>query len=518
MYRYSNGQISLADFKQPMGMNLKEDNRWVKKAQIIPWNEIEKKYAALFTNRKGNVAKSVHLALGACIIQAEYGYSDEETALQIQENPYLQYFCGYPGYDDKKLPFDPSLMVYFRKRLTPEILGSVNEMIIAKATKSDEKDGENEKAAEKAEESESVDDDDSNNSDNDNDNDNDNDSDNDKSDDSDDDPDNGSGTANIPENSGTMIIDATCAPSNIRYPQDVSLLDDAREEAEKLIDELHSPEDGRKPRTYRKLAHKDYLKYARCRKHNAKMTRKAIGKQLSYLRRDLDAIDKKLDLGKALNSRQAERLKTIRTIYDQQKYMYDRHTHTVPDRIVSVSQPFIRPIVRGKAAKPVEFGAKLDISVVDGWTRLEYFSFDAYNEAMNLKEITKRFLKREGHYPSRILADKIYRNRENLRYCKERGIRLSGPALGRPKKDEIRDKAQDYRDECERVEVERRFSLAKRKCGMGLVTAKLRETAAHVIAMSVLVLNLRKIHRAFWQLLNFLLELLGLGGELGVVQ
>ena len=112
------------------------------------------------------------------------------------------------------------------------------------------------------------------------------------------------------------------------------------------------------------------------------------------------------------------------------------------------------------------------------------------------------FREREGHYPSRILADKIYRNRENLSYCKERGIRLSGPALGRPRKGDIRDKAQDYLDECERVEVERRFSLAKRKCGMGLVTAKLRETAAHVIAMSVLVLNLRKIQCAFckfWQ-------------------
>ena len=104
MYRYSNGQISLADFKQPVGMNLKESNRWVKKAQTIPWPEIEKRYAALFTNRKGNVAKPLRLALGACIIQAEYGFSDEETALMIQENPYLQYFCGYPGYDDEKLP------------------------------------------------------------------------------------------------------------------------------------------------------------------------------------------------------------------------------------------------------------------------------------------------------------------------------------------------------------------------------------------------------------------------------
>ena len=169
MYRYSNGQISLADFKQPVGMNLKESNRWVKKAQTIPWLEIEKRYAALFTNRKGNVAKPLRLALGACIIQAEYGYSDEETALQIQENPYLQYFCGYPGYDDEKLPFDPSLMVYFRKRLTPEVLGEINEMIVRDAKERQEK------------EAESKD-----------------------NDDSDDAPRSGG-------NSGTMIVDATCA-------------------------------------------------------------------------------------------------------------------------------------------------------------------------------------------------------------------------------------------------------------------------------------------------------------------
>ena len=184
MYRYSNGQISLADFKQPVGMNLKESNRWVKKAQTIPWPEIEKRYAALFTNRKGNVAKPLRLALGACIIQAEYGFSDEETALMIQENPYLQYFCGYPGYDDEKLPFDPSLMVYFRKRLTPEVLGEINEMIVRDAKERQVK------------EAESKDDDD----------------------DSDGQP----GTGG---NSGTMIVDATCAPSNIRYPQDEQMME-----------------------------------------------------------------------------------------------------------------------------------------------------------------------------------------------------------------------------------------------------------------------------------------------------
>ena len=472
MYRYSNGQISLSDFKQPVGMNLKESNRWVKKAQTIPWPEIEKRYAALFTNRKGNVAKPLRLALGACIIQAEYGYSDEETALQIQENPYLQYFCGYPGYDDEKMPFDPSLMVYFRKRLTPEVLGEINEMIIrdAKAHQNDET----------------------------------------KDDDHDNHGDSG--------NSGTMIVDATCAPSNIRYPQDVSLLNEARENAEKLLDVLHNPADGKKPRTYRKCARKDYLKYTRCRKHTAKMTRKAIGKQLSYLRRDLEAIEGKLSMGKSLTTRQTERLNTIRTIYEQQKYMFDNRTHRVSDRIVSVSQPFVRPIVRGKAGKPVEFGAKLDISVVDGWTRLECYSFAAYNEAGNLIAMAERFREREGHYPARILADKIYRNRDNLSYCKEHGIRLSGPALGRPKKGESRNKLQDYKDECERVEVERRFSLAKRKCGMGRVTAKLQETTAHVLAMSVLVLNLRKIQCVLLRLFAHLLAFFASQEKLPVIQ
>lgn len=101
MYRYNNGQISLSDFKQMTGMNLKENNQWVKKAQTIPWPEIEKRYAALFKNRKGNVAKLLRLAVGSCIIQAEYGYWDEEITLQIQENRTL---AGIPDMMTKSHP------------------------------------------------------------------------------------------------------------------------------------------------------------------------------------------------------------------------------------------------------------------------------------------------------------------------------------------------------------------------------------------------------------------------------
>ena len=460
MYKFKSKQISIMDFNTPIGMKLNPNNRWVKKAELIPWDKIEERYAKLFVNRKGNVAKPLRLALGACIIQAEYGYSDEEVVLQIQEGAYLQFFCGYTEYNDEKPPFDPSLMVYFRKRLTPEILGEINEMIIKKA------------------EDETED-----NSDNDD-------------------------HSNPPSNEGTMIVDATCAPSQIKYPQDTELLNESREITEQVIDKLHIRGSSKKPRTYRKKARKQYLQIARSKKRTSKKIRKAISQQLSYIKRNLKIIENMPGTIDSLPKALQSKLETVKKLYKQQKYMFDNHTHSVPDRIISISQPWIRPIVRGKAKAPVEFGAKLDISVVNGFTRLEYHSFDAYNEALKLPEMIERYKERTGCYPERILADKIYRNRDNLAYCTERKIRLSGPALGRPKKDEIRDKKQDYIDEAERVEVERKFSLAKRKCGIGLIVTRLKETTCHCLAMSVLLLNLRKIGKVlFDQILN-LIEML----------
>ena len=452
MYRHKNGQIGLMDFQQPAGMQLKEDNRWVKKAQLVPWDKIEKRYAKLFPGKTGNVAKPLQLALGACLIQQEYGFSDVEVAMQIQENPYLQYFCGYPGYDDSKLPFDPSLMVHFRKRLSPEI--------IAEATKDDD----------------------------------------DQDDDSKSTPNNNS--ENTSGNSGTLIVDATCAPQNIKYPQDIELLNEAREKTEQFIDKICKASKTKKPGTYRKRARKDYLQFAKSKKRTNKKIRNALKKQLLYLHRNFGYIDELLQrTGYSLSEKDTKQLEFLKKLYEQQSYMYENRTHSVPDRIVSISQPFVRPIVRGKVKEDVEFGMKLDISVSDGWTRLEYYSFDPYNEALNLPETIEAYYKREGHYPKRVLADKIYRNRENIRYCKERGIRLSGAALGRPKKNEVRDKRQDHIDECERIEVECKFSLAKLKFGMGLVKAKLENTIEHVISMSILLLNLTKILCAFFDFL-----------------
>ncbi len=174
------------------------------------------------------------------------------------------------------------------------------------------------------------------------------------------------------------------------------------------------------------------------------------------------------------------------------------NTHSVENRIVSLSQPYLRPVVRGKIKAPVDFGAKLDISVCGGFIRLEKQSFEAYNESTTLKAIIECYRERTGTYPERVLADKIYRSRDNFAFCKERGIRLSGPALGRPKKNEKLDRKQDYRDICERVEVERKFSLAKLKCGLGKIYTRLAETTESVIALSILVVNLKKICHDFF--------------------
>lgn len=170
--------------------------------------------------------------------------------------------------------------------------------------------------------------------------------------------------------------------------------------------------------------------------------------------------------------------------------------------------------MRGKVKAPVEFGAKLDVSIdEEGYGRLEKVSFDAYNESGCLIESIERYKTRTGHYPERVLADQIYRTRDNRDYCKKHGIRLSGPKLGRPSPNAKIDKKQEYKaqmrlDNTDRIEVERFFSRSKRCYGMGCIVTKLEETQLTSIALSVFVSNLFKIQRRillrlFWKCFEY---------------
>lgn len=200
--------------------------------------------------------------------------------------------------------------------------------------------------------------------------------------------------------------------------------------------------------------------------------------------------------GYAITGKEIRQYLTIIKLYEQQKYMYDNKVHSVEHRIVSISQPWIRPIVRGKIKASVEFGAKFDLSLDnEGYGHIEKISFEAYNESSCLLEAVERFRERTGYYPERVLADQIYRTRENRNFCKEHGIRLSGPKLGRPSTSAKVDKKQEYQDNTDRIEVERTFSLSKRCYGMGCITTKLEETQLTSIALSVFVTNLFKIQK-----------------------
>jgi len=131
---------------------------------------------------------------------------------------------------------------------------------------------------------------------------------------------------------------------------------------------------------------------------------------------------------------------------------------------------------------------------------MEHLSYDAYNESEILIGALERYRARNGHYPERILADKIYRNKTNIQYCTEREIRLLGPALGRPRKDAAEAKKLIYRDNVDRIEAERQFSLAKRCYGLGCTVTRLEETSRCSIGLTTIAMNIDHIVAIFLRL------------------
>lgn len=467
MYEHNERQMVMPeDFFLPFGGKLNPKNRWCQLAAIIPWAAVEDKYRKNFTRKNGQAAYSVRVALGALIIQSRKSLSDREVVEEISENPYLQYFLGFSGFVLDR-PFDPSMMVHFRKRLGKDIINEINELIAVDSAKpkgTDDDDGSNDAGGQGARsmEGEEV-------------------------------PD-----PNV-KKSGTLLLDATCTPADIHYPTDLWLLNNTREALEEVIDVLHKPHIGKKKkaRTYRVKARKDYLNIDKKKRKTKREIRKGIGKQLRYIRRDLEII-KKLVLKSPLtllDARQYRNLLVCSEIYRQQLEMYKYRKHQIEDRIVSLHMPFIRPIVRGKTSADVEFGAKLAISTVNGFSFMEHLSFDAFNEGTTLITSVMNYRRRFGIFPKAVIVDKIYRNRENIAFCKSWGIRISGPPLGRPAKDPKVLKLQKREERLDakiRNRVEAAFGVGKRFYGLGQIMARLRGTSETVIAMQLLVMNLER--------------------------
>jgi transposase, IS5 family len=283
------------------------------------------------------------------------------------------------------------------------------------------------------------------------------------------------------------------------------LLNQARKQTEKVIDILYDgleEKPSKKPITQRTIAKKEYLKIAKKRRLTKKERRKAIKKQLQYINRNLGQIER-LQMSGAklewLNDQQYKLLLVIATVYQQQLSMYENNENRIDDRIVSLTQPHIRPIVRGKAGTPVEFGAKLSVSYHNEYVFLDRLSWDNFNESGDLKSQAEEFKITTGNYPESIHVDQIYRTNENRAWCKERGIRITGVPLGRPPKIIDKEaKKQAQLDERFRSRIEGKFGEAKRRFSLGRVMTKLSETSQTAIAITFLVMNLSTLLRQFF--------------------
>jgi len=526
MIRYTPAsQLTLEGFEHPFDKALEAGNRWVKLAALIPWDEVAKVYSKNLESDKGRLSVDVRMVIAAMIIKHRLKLSDRETVATISENIYMQYFCGLKSFQSAE-PFDASLLVDIRKRMGAEKFDAFNDLVIAKSEglkpkrkrvmqedkqhrqpaddetpqpASAEQDATNtgccgqppagdnpqrqnqektaatdvpaQTAATPATEDASV---------------------------------ASASTPQQPEaesapNKGVLKIDATVADQQIRYPTDLGLLNNSREESERIIDLLWEKKPQglqTKPRTYRREARKLYLTVAKKKKKDRKTIRKAIGRQLRYLRRNLRSIEQMLDKfdeqGFPLVYRDLRIYWVLQHIYAQQLKMYEEKTNSHPNRIVNIYQPYVRPIVRGKDKAPVEFGAKINISEYNGMSKIDTIGWEAFNESTGLIKQAERYKNTFGCYPELLLADRIYLTRDNRKWLQSKGMRIVHPPLGRPAKKPLTpyQKQKQRKERNQRNLVEGKIGQGKNGYALNCIKARRQDTSESWIAAIFFVMNL----------------------------
>jgi transposase, IS5 family len=487
MIRYtSQHQLKFAEFKTPFEQSLLPSNRWVVLAEVLPWDKMAAVYHRKMSHKMGRGSLDTRLVIGVLIIKHLLKLDDREVLATLQENIYLQYFVGFQSFQTK-IAFDPSLLVTLRKRMgmsdfdewSMEIIAQI-EKIEAQAKLSTENEDDNKdddspklppvlapNTREETPQKETI-------------------------------------QSPIPL-ADTLIIDTTVAEQKIKYPTDLDLLNKVRELTEGFIDTFHEAfPNANKPRTYRNAARKNYLNAALKKKKSGKEVRTAIKKQLTYIDRNIQNINKLWDILLLNNVRiplskiEFKKWLVCQEIYRQQQQMIVQNVRTCEHRIVSIDQPHVRAIPRGKAGKNVEFGAKVALSVVNGMNRIHKISWDAYNDGIDLIGQVEAFKKQYHKYPKIVLADKIYMTRANREYLKKLNIEHRGEPLGRPKKDCNGNNKPHFnpvqiKEGDQRNHVEGQFGTAKDAYALNRVRAKTQATSESWIANIFFILNIVRL-------------------------
>lgn len=459
-----NGQMTFEEMKGSLE-RLPKTNRWVQMGDILPWTEYEKVYNKRLKNDSvGATNRPGRMVIAALIIKHKLNLSDEETILTIQENPYMQYMCGLTEYSDQPI-FAPSLFTTIRKRITIQDINALTLELARKARQMKEKE------------------------------------DRDKEKDGDG---NGKGVDNAPveKTQPTDVkADATCADAEVRYPTDIDLVEDGSKYIDRMIDKVCGIKKIRKPAgVERNRIREIYLKVIKRKHKGSKLIKDALTRMLPLLYRDILTLLNLIGVDDGtygrFNCTQKRTIQAVIDMYHQQEEMLRLGTHTCDNRIVSIHQPHVRPIVRGKAKAKVEFGAKIGVSIVDGFSFIDHHSWEAYNEASDLTTHIEKYKERFGVEPERFFGDKIYLNRENRKTLKNKGIQIMGRPLGRPPKNPTDEQVERERIGVSlRNEAEAQFGTAKRTYRANNIRAKLPETAECWTAMCYFVKNLTKFMR-----------------------
>jgi len=472
MRRYKpKNQLSFESFKTPFDRHLNRENKWVKLAQTIPWDECAAIYLKSLSVHTGRPGLDARLAVGALLIKHMKGLSDRGVVEELSENLYLQYFVGYSSFNPNAA-FDASLFVTLRKRMGPDRFDEMNELIISRALGLENKDeggdegGDEEKRKELDKKGQQV-------------------------------------VENKrpkpekePKHKGRLKVDVTVSDQMIVYPTDVSLLNQSREELERLIDQLYKASERQvKPRTYRRVARGRYLALAMKKQKRKQALRKTIGQQLNYVRRNIRIInelwDEIEDIRGVLSYRDVKLFWVIQHVYAQQKKMHREKTKSHPWRIVNLYQPYVRPMPRGKDKAATEFGSQLGVSEFDGFCRLDHLSWEAYHEGKHdLVMQVERYKKLKGYYPEVVLCDGKYLSRENRRWLKSKHIRHVGKSLGRAKKLSAYLKRKLKMERGMRNHIEGKFGQGKNGYELNRIRAKRQDTSESWISAIFLVMNL----------------------------
>ena len=457
--------------------SLDKSNRWVQMGDLLPWADIEKEYNSRLGNKeKGAGNKPARMVVGAMMVKHKLGLSDQETIDIIRENPYMQYLCGLPEFTDTPI-FDSSLFVTIRKRISEEEINTMTAKLLLKQQRMQEerRRQKEQEARDKGEEPPTP---------------------------KVEDPDAAEFTdSQGRKHKGILKIDATCADAEVRYPADASLLETSCRKIDEYTSRVCREFGVKGKNTHYKDARRAYLLLIKQKVKKGRLMKDTIGYLLNCLTKDLRqllgifAVDhKRYDF---LFPYERRTITAIIQMMHQQDEMHRTGNHHCPNRIVSIFQPHVRPIVRGKAGANVEFGAKIGVGLVEGYTFIDHHSWDAYNESADMQLQIELYQKRFGYLPATIDADKIYMNAANRKLLKDMEIQAYCKPLGRPPKDPPPEEVKDRMAKAtgRRNEIECSFGTGKRVYRANDIRAKLPDTARCWTGMCYFVKNVMKFLR-----------------------